>query len=115
MVLRDNLNTSTVQFFRRLYPLFSTVSELTTVQMAEASNYTEQAVVVHRDRLTKLGYLIRVNYRKWRLNPNALQHPLLTVLLSLNVKVYRDSEGRFFAEEKEKADVQLQKAQTKRA
>lgn len=68
---------------------------LNTQQMADAAGYTAEAAHWHRDLLTKHGYFKRVNYRSWRLNVDALSHPLLTVVLSLNVKVYKEN-GKYY-------------------
>lgn len=58
--------------------------------MAEAASMTVLAVYPHKDILEKYHYLIRESYQKWTLNPNALQDPLLTAILSLEVEFYRE-------------------------
>lgn len=71
--------------------------------MAEAVGYTPMAASYHRDELVRRGYLIRHNYRRWSLNPKALHNPLLTSILSLNVKIYRDGDLYYALKVKENA------------
>lgn len=107
MVLQHNLETSTISFFRRLYPSLISLKELNTQQMAEIVGYTDIAASVHRDRLEKHNYLTRVNYRRWKLNPTALQHPLLTSILALNITTYIDEDGTVKATKGALPNVQL--------
>lgn len=96
MVLVNQFETATINFYRKIYPHMLRMKTLTTSQMADAVGYSAEAAHWHRDLLTKAGYLKRVNYRAWKLNVDALTHPLLTVVLSLNVKVYKE-DGKYYA------------------
>lgn len=91
MIIRDELETSTIRFFRKLYPSLITLKEISTKQMAELIGFTEVAATNHRRRLEENDYLLRVDYRKWKLNPHALEDPLLTIVLDLNIQLYDDN------------------------
>lgn len=88
----EDADMAVIRFFRRIYPLLVQFKSLNTQEMAEAAGYSAQAATWHRDELTRRGYLLRHNFRSWTLNPKALYHPLLTSILSLNVKIYRNND-----------------------
>lgn len=107
MAIEGKFEQPTINFFRKIYPHLLRMKTLTTSQMADAVGYTAEAAHWHRDLLVKHGYLKRVNYRAWRLNVDALHHPLLTVVLSLNVKVYKEN-GKYYGVEQ---SMPMQQAQ----
>lgn len=96
MLLRDNLDTATIKFFRSIYPHLIILRQMNTNQMADAVGYTQQAAAEHREVLEKKGYITRIDYRNWQLNVDALTHPLLMVVLDLNVQVTKEG-NKYYA------------------
>lgn len=112
MAIRNEFDQSTINFFRAIYPNLVRMKEMNTNQMADAVGYTQQAASEHRDKLEKRGYLVRINYRTWKLNIDALTHPLLTIVLDLNVQVYKEGNKYYATRIKSKESENVSMPQT---
>ena len=82
-MLSEGLETHTIKFFNKIYPLLLSLKKLNTSQMAECADIQEKWAAIHRDRLVKSNYLVRNNYREWELNVRSLNQPVLKKLFRI--------------------------------
>lgn len=77
----DELAPSTMQFWRLIYPAFKLRPRLNITQMAETAYMSNQAASPHVHSLTKAGYLKRVHYSGWEINPKQITDPVLKLVI----------------------------------
>lgn len=76
----DNISSSTIDFFKLVYPLLTATPPLSCSRMAELSYMSPQAAKKHILKLTRNGYLSRRHYRGWSLVSTAIKDPLLRTI-----------------------------------
>lgn len=81
MFLENKTSASTIQFFNLVYPAFNQFPDLSITKMSELAFMSPQAGSVHVHRLERMGYLNRVHFKGWNLNPKQIVHPVLTLAL----------------------------------
>jgi len=77
----DNITTSTIQFFKKVYPTLSTQPYMNASEMAELANMSPEAALLHVRNLIRLGYIKRRHFRAWYLVEAPLKKPELINLM----------------------------------
>lgn len=77
----DGLSTSTIQFFKAIYPTLSENVYLNCTEMSELACMSNVAGAKHVQALLRNGYLARRHHRAWVLSDRLLKNPDLIHLL----------------------------------
>lgn len=81
MFLDGRIKSSTLDFFKLIYPAFEGSPQLSITKMSDLNFMSPQAGSVHVHRLENLGYLTRTHYKGWALNSKQIVHPVLLLAL----------------------------------
>lgn len=72
MMLVDNFPDATVRFFVKVYPSIVNNPKFSCSDLAEIYGYTPEAARQHVKVLTNKGYLKRISYRSWVVEPKII-------------------------------------------
>jgi DNA-binding Lrp family transcriptional regulator len=84
MVL-DNISTPTIYFFMYAWPYLQRERGISCTELARKVKISPQCARKHIQKLERLNYTFRVNYRAWRLAENPLRDKDLSEMRHLAI------------------------------